>query len=182
MEIGERIRKIRKRQGRTLQEIADRCGFTRSLLSKIETGLTSPPVATLTKIASALGVRPSSFLEDADDASTVHTPAAAAKGRGLVATDKGYSFHAFAAGRAEKMMQPYLFVAEKGKVKPKPLSHRGEEFVYVIEGRMKYRVGRVEYTLGAGDSLYFDAEEPHDLEPVAGRVEYLAVFTEPGPQ
>ena len=52
--IGRHIRKLRKLQHRTLQDVADNCGFTKSLLSKIEGGKVVPPVATLIKIASAL--------------------------------------------------------------------------------------------------------------------------------
>ena len=74
MELGKRIRKIRKRQGRTLEAIAKRCGCTRSLLSKIETGAANPPVATLTKIAGALGVPVSVFMEDSGQQSTVFVP------------------------------------------------------------------------------------------------------------
>jgi quercetin dioxygenase-like cupin family protein len=74
-------------------------------------------------------------------------------------------------------MQPLLFVAERGGVKPSPMSHSGEEFIYVLQGRMRYRVGDVTYTLGAGDSLYFDAEEDHDLEPITATVRYLGLFT-----
>ena len=75
-------------------------------------------------------------------------------------------------------MQPYLFVAEKGKVVEKSLSHGGEEFVYMLEGEMKYRVGDVEYRMGPGDSVYFDAEEEHDLQPVSDQVKYLAMFAD----
>jgi transcriptional regulator with XRE-family HTH domain len=177
MELGSRIRKLRRQQGRTLEEIAGNCGFTRSLLSKIESGKTTPPVATLTRIASALGVQVADLLATEAQSTTVHTAAAGAR-KNMVRTRKGYLFHTFAAGRPGKRMQPYLFTAEKGKVKPQALEHRGEEFVYVIEGRMKYRVGPVEYSLGPGDSLYFDAEEPHDLAPLTKRVVYLGVFAE----
>lgn len=177
MELSSRIRKLRRQQGRTLEEIGTACGFTRSLLCKIEAGKTTPPVATLTKIAAALGVQVSDLLSAETQRTTVHTVAADAD-KGLVRTKKGYLFHTFAAGRPGKRMQPYLFVAEKGKIKPQALEHRGEEFVYVIEGQMKYRVGAVEYRLTAGDSLYFDAEEPHDLEPLSKKVVYLGVFVE----
>lgn len=179
MDLGSRIRKLRRQQGRTLEEIATACGFTRSLLSKIESGKTTPPVATLTRIAAALGVQVADLLSDETQHTTVYTAAADAR-RGLVRTRKGYLFHTFAAGRSGKRMQPYLFVAGKGKVKPQALEHRGEEFVFVIEGRMRYRVGAVEYRLGPGDSVYFDAEEPHDLEPLSKRVVYLGVFVERG--
>lgn len=163
-------------QGRTLQEVADGSGVTKSLLSKIENGKSMPPLATLTRIAGALGVKVSALLDGADEHGTIFTPASET-GR-TVKTDKGYAFFSFAAQRSDKQMQTYLFEAEKGRVKPQPLSHRGEEFIYVLEGRMQYSVGPVSYTLGQGDSLYFDAEEDHDLEPITKKVRYLAVFVE----
>jgi transcriptional regulator with XRE-family HTH domain len=179
MDIGSRIRKLRKRQGRTLQAVADLCGFTKSLLSKIETGRTVPPVATLTKIASALGVKTSALLEDAGLVATVFASADETGRKPQVTTAKGYSFRTFAAQRPDKLMQPFLFEVEKGKVKRHALSHVGEEFLYVLEGKMKYRVGRTEYLLSEGDSLYFDAELEHEVTPVSKRARYLAVFTEP---
>ena len=78
--------------------------------------------------------------------------------------------------------QPLSLYRQNVGVKKQALKHRGEEFVFVLEGRMKYRVGATEYTLGPQDSLYFDAEEEHDLEPLTKRVRYLAVFHEPPPQ
>jgi transcriptional regulator with XRE-family HTH domain len=179
MDLGSRIRKLRRRQFRTLQEIADRCGFTRSLLSKIETGRTVPPVATLSRIAAALGVGISALLDGAGQTGTVHAPAADAGRDGLVLTDKGYAFHAFAPRRSDKLMQPFLFEVRRGQVKPHKLSHRGEEFLYVLEGTIKYRVGSAEYRLSVGDSLYFDAETEHQVTPVSARARYLAVFVEP---
>lgn len=179
MDIGARIHKLRRRQGRTLQAVADSCGFTRSLLSKIENGRTVPPVATLTRIAAALGVSISALLDGAGQVGTVHTPAGKIGKRLPVTTDKGYSFFTFAAGRTDKLMQPFLFEVRKGGVKRHKLSHVGEEFLYVLEGEIKYRVGSAEYRLGPGDSLYFDAEEEHEVTPVSRRARYLAVFTEP---
>ncbi|HCE42561.1 MAG TPA: XRE family transcriptional regulator [Lentisphaeria bacterium] len=176
--IGKRIRKIRRLQDRTLQDIAGVCGFTKSLLCKIEADKTVPPVSTLTKIAGALDVQVSNLLDDSGNDGNVFTPAAKLSHKSMTVTDKGYSFFAFASERRGKNMQPYLFVAEKGKVKGKPLSHPGQEFVYVLEGSMKYRVGAVEYTLAPGDSLYFDSIEEHELKPVTAKVVYLGVFSE----
>jgi len=53
-----------------------------------------------------------------------------------------------------------------------------DEWVYLLEGELLYSVGAVQYRLRPGDSLYFDAEEDHDMEPVSERVRYLAVFVE----
>jgi transcriptional regulator with XRE-family HTH domain len=179
MDLGARIRKLRRTQRRTLQEIADRCDFTRSLLSKIETGRTVPPVATLSRIAAALGVSTAALLDDAGQTGTVHTPAAEIASRGLLQTDKGYSFFTFASGRADKLMQPFLFEVQKGQVSRHKLAHFGEEFLYVLEGEIRYRVGAAEYLLAAGDSLYFDAESEHEVTPISARARYLAVFVEP---
>jgi len=171
-----RLHKLRKQHGMTLQQVADAAGFSRSLISKIETGSVSPPVATLTRLAAALGVTVSHLLGETDDRTTVHCAAATVAAKGLTITDKGYGFFAFATERADKTMQPYLFVARKGRVKPQALSHPGQEFVYVMSGRMQFRVGSVAYTLAPGDSLYFDSDEPHDLTPLSKEVRYLAVF------
>jgi transcriptional regulator with XRE-family HTH domain len=172
------IRTLRRQQQRTLKDIADRCGFTVSLLSKIESGKTSPPVATLTKIAAALGTTVGDLMAGAGRQKTAVMRAEHLDNAALTRTDKGYGFHLLAAERAGKAMQPYLFVAEKGKVTPGPMTHGGEEFVYILEGRTRYRVGATIHTLGPGDSLYFDSVEEHDLEPLTPTVRFIAVFTE----
>lgn len=179
-EIPRRIRQLRHQQKRTLKEIALVCGFTESLLSKIESGKSSPPVATLARIAAALGVGLSDLMDGSQAVTTVFTSADALAQRPVTRTAKGYGFQVLAAERAGKLMQPFHFIAEKGSVKPGRLAHSGEEFVYVLEGRMHYRVGPTTYTLGPGDSLYFNAEEEHDLEPITDVVQFLGVFTERG--
>ena len=96
----------------------------------------------------------------------------------MVVTDSGYSFYTFAADRADNLMQPFLFEVKKGQVKKHTLTHTGEEFVYILEGTVKYRVGDTEYRLQAGDSLYFDAEAEHEVMPVTRTARYLGVFIE----
>jgi len=178
MNIGQRLRKVRRLQGRSIYEIAAESAITPSLLSKIETGKSNPPVATLTRIAAALGVSTASLLDDRAGVGTVFTPATAVTPAAMTVTDKGYRFFALAAGRPEKAMQLFVFEAEKGLVKRQPLAHAGEEMIYVLEGELLYSVGAVQYRLRPGDSLYFDAEEDHDMDPLSDRVRYLAVFVE----
>jgi uncharacterized cupin superfamily protein len=77
-------------------------------------------------------------------------------------------------------MQPYIS-PPSGRVKPHA-SRAGEEFVYVLAGTMRYRVGAAEYTLAPGDSLYFDAEEDHEMKPISKTVSYLGIFAERVPK
>jgi len=180
-ELASRIRRLRLRQQRTLLDVARRCGFTVSLLSKIESGKTTPPLSTLAKIAAALGVGLGHLIEGGHEDSTVLTLARKRASRPVTLTDKGYGFHLLAAERANKIMQPFIFVAERGKIERGALAHCGEEFIYVLDGRMRYFVGKTAHIMGAGDSLYFSSEEEHDLEPLTAMVTYLAVFVERGP-
>ncbi|CAM3616953.1 XRE family transcriptional regulator [Paenibacillus lupini] len=179
MELGKRIRLIRKEQKRTQDEVSAACGFTKSMLSKIENGSTMPAVATLMKISSALGVKVSDLLEPSPSNGTIYTSAAEYQDiEKWIKTDKGYSFFAFASGRRDKIMQPYLFVAQRGEVKSHVFSHEGQEFIYVLSGQMKYKVGNIEYEMSAGDGMYFNSLEEHLVIPVSEQVKYLAIFTE----
>lgn len=178
MEIGLRIRKLRTQQNRTLQEIADVCGFTKSLLSKIENGVVVPPVATLSKIAKALGVKMSALIEEEGTVSGLFTASELTERMNQVKTDKGYSFFTFAGEYPNKKMQPFLFTARRREVIEHRLSHDGEEFIYMLEGEMKFKVGNVEYILKPGDSIYFDAMEEHGMLPLSEKVKYLDIFVE----
>jgi len=178
--LGTRIHRLRLRQHRTLESVARECGFTKSLLSKIERGKTTPPVATLMKIARALGTEVGDLLSEHTTSSTVFTPAADLAEANLTRTDKGYFFHLFAGRRADKLMQPFLFVARKGEITRGALAHRGEEFIYVLAGEMTFSVDHVDYRMRPGDSLYFDSNQPHDLNPLTPSVTYLAVFADAG--
>ena len=175
LNIGTHIRRLRLQQRRTQQEIATACGFTKSLLSKIESNTVTPPVATLVKIARALGAAVSALLEADGNVGTVRTTAAEALA-GIVKTERGYWIYPFATHRKDKRLQPFLIVARKGEVKEHHLVHEGEEFIYVLEGRMKVQVGPAEHRLGAGDSLYFTSAEEHQVIPVSATVKYLNLF------
>ncbi|SFL73673.1 transcriptional regulator, XRE family with cupin sensor [Paenibacillus sp. 1_12] len=178
MDLGNKIMKLRKEQNRNLTEIANICGFSKSLLSKIENGKTVPPIATLIKIADALGTKVSFLLDDQVRSGTIYTASETSESK-LVKTEKGYSFFAFAVERGEKLMQPFLFVSRKDEHDSKNVySHNGEEFIFILEGEMRYKVGNVEYTLKPGDSLYFDSVEKHLLSPITDEVKYVAVFTQ----
>lgn len=175
LDIGDRIRILRVNQKRTLQEIADASDLSRSMISKIENNKTVPSVATLVKIAKTLGTNISNLLEHDGWLNAILTTKLSAE-ESLTPTDKGYSIYPYGSEYHEKKMQPFLFVARKGKVKPHELSHEGEEFIYIIRGQMKMQVGEVEYLLKEGDSLYFNSLQKHGIMPVSEEVAYLDIF------
>lgn len=173
--MGTRIKSLRIGQKRTLQEIADASELSKSMISKIENNKTVPSVATLVKIAKVLGSNVSSLLEQDGWLTVTHSTQKKAE-ENLAVTDKGYSIYPYASEYHEKKMQPFLFVAKKGKVKPHELSHDGEEFIYIIRGQMKMKVGEIEYHLKPGDSLYFNSLQKHGIVPVTNEVSYIDIF------
>jgi quercetin dioxygenase-like cupin family protein len=145
------------------------------MLSKVETGSAMPAVATLSRIAAALGTTVSALLSDEEAGGTVVTKATRGS-QGFIASEAGYQFRALASQRSDKRMQPLLFEVQRGHEIPPKLKHGGEEFVFVLEGRMRYQVASEQHDLGPGDSIYFDAWQPHGLKPLSARVRFLAVF------
>lgn len=175
LNIGDRIRTLRTNQKRTLQEIADASELSKSMISKIENNKTIPSVAALVKIAHSLGTNISNLLEHDGFLNAIVTTRQKAE-ENLTSTDKGYSIYPYASEYHEKKMQPFLFTARKGEVKPHEVSHEGEEFIYMIRGQMKMQIGEMDYLLKAGDSLYFNSLQKHGIMPVTDEVMYLDIF------
>ena len=175
LEVGSRIKLLRINQKRTLQEVADSCSLSKSMISKIENDKTIPSVATLVKIAAVLGTTVSGLLEQEAWNKAIVTSRKTAIEK-LVKTEKGYMIFPYASEYHDKKMQPFLFVARKGEVIPHQLSHEGEEFVFVVEGSMKMQIGDTEYILKTGDSLYFNALQKHGIIPITNEVTYIDIF------
>lgn len=175
LKIGTHLRRLRIRQNRTIQSVADSCKLSKSMISKIETNGVVPSVSTLVKLAKALGTNISALLEENGDVTATVVRAERAE-ENLTRTDRGYFMMPFAPEFKNKQMQPFLFVARKGEVKTHHLSHDGEEFIYVLKGQMKFQVGDTEYSLKEGDSLYFNSLEKHQVIPISATVKYLDIF------
>ena len=175
LRIGSRIRYLRLSQKRTIQEIADICDISKSMVSKIETDSVVPSVATLVKIAKALGTNVSVLMGENETQSSVFISAKKANDN-VTKTDRGYCIFPYASEFKEKKMQPFLFMAKKGEVAEHHLTHEGEEFIFVLEGKMRLYVGTKEYILNEGDSVYFTASEQHGIMPISECVKYINIF------
>jgi transcriptional regulator with XRE-family HTH domain len=161
-EIGKRIKAFRTQKRITLEELANRAGFTKGYLSKVEKSKKSPPVSTLGIIARALGVTISALL--GEEAPRTSLCLVRTNERPLIARDGtafGYSYEAMAYRYPNKTMEPFILTLP---VKPKKRTlyrHEGEEILFVIQGTMKFLHGNEEYIVREGDCIYFDSNLPH---------------------
>ena len=173
--IASNIRNLRRLQHLTLQNVADKCGFTRSLLSKIETGAVIPPVSTLAKIANALNINLAALMSEGDHADCVFIPSGQLEK--TVPTVSGYAVLPLAVQYKQKKMQPFLCTIRAEDLNDKPNSHHGEEFVFVLEGSMEFHVGDKTYIMNPNDGMFFNSIIEHYISRVfSEHVVYLNIF------
>lgn len=174
--IGRRIKRMRVQQAKTQAQIAAAAGLTKSMVSKIESGAAYPSVAALARIAAALGTGVSSIMEQpGHEQRPVFVPRRTAEA-GLTRSDKGYAVFAYATDFVDKAMQPFLFVVRRGKVKKHSVSHTGEEFICVLDGEILFTVGDMQFRMRAGDTLFFNALDPHGVVALTETAKYIDVF------
>lgn len=176
LSIGRNIRAIRLKLSMTQQQLADACSISKGMISKVENGVVVPAVATLTKIAQAMHVRVSDLIEAENQMPSLLTMNPFSDDEKFITTNMGYRIYNPAAGLTDKVSQPILITAQEGQVKPHQVSHPGEEYIFIFEGEMDFRVGNTDYLLRRGDSLHFDALQPHGITSVKGVVHYLDMF------
>lgn len=180
-QIGETLRKIRLERGFTLKQLAEICELSTSFISQAERGLSSISVATLERVCGALGMSLREFfaLADppgatepeyseilrADDQPAVNLSEASIKYRFLSRDFPG------------RLFEVVIGEIPKGYTYP-PASHDGEEFGYVLEGRLRLGFEDAEHELGPGDSYHFGAYTVHGYEAIGdGDVRLLWVQT-----
>ena len=163
--VGPKIAGLRKAQGLSLQQLAAISDVSAAAIHKMERSGMVPTITTLLKVATALGVPVSYFVqEDESHPEPVHFTAAS-KRRAVFTPHKGLalagitgSYRQFQTAAAVASMAPG---ATSGV---KLLKHPGEELVYVLSGDVVFHVGEQTFILAAGDSLHFSGDVPHHWE------------------
>lgn len=184
--LGRRIRQLRKMQERTLDSLAQEIGLTKGYLSKVETGRQTPPLATLSKLAKALGTDLAGLVENEDSGqpepgysgvSVVRADARRNVVRG--ATSFGYDYQSLVQNAAGKHMSPFLFTFPSQILKEVFFEHGGEEMIFVLSGVVEFEVGNETFELMPGDCIYFDPRQRHRGRGKSGEAKALVVLYEP---
>jgi len=174
--IGEKIKKIRLQNDMTQQQVADQCGLSKGMISKIECSKVMPTIATLSKIAHTLNVKMSLLMEDSESKNPV-LQSTNVSSTDFTSSDVGYRFLTLATKYGDKQIQPFIFYAKNGEVTDHRVSHQGEECIYIIEGEMYFVINEMRYHLRENDFLYFDSRQPHGIQSVNKEVKYLNIFS-----
>jgi transcriptional regulator with XRE-family HTH domain len=172
--VGQHIRAVREKQGLSLRALSERSGLSINAISLIERGTNSPTVSSLHRLATALGVSITAFFKDSHGQSVVMTRAASR----LRSQANGITMESLGIGLRDQQLEPFFITLEPGAGNiEQPVTHAGEEFVHCLEGEIRYGVGNSLYRLSAGDSLLFQAGEPHTFHnPGAVSARIIVVF------
>jgi len=176
LQIGPQIRQLRQERRMTLQDLSQETELSKPLLSQIENDQVIPPLATLLRIAKALKVPLQTFFEEEDNTQKCLVVRAGTSNRINRRPRQGgspqpYSYHSLAYGKKHKHMEPFLVEFDPAQTdKVQSVQHSGEEFLYVLEGQIELVHSNERYILNAGDSVYWDSNEPHSLKALGDQI------------
>jgi transcriptional regulator with XRE-family HTH domain len=175
MKIGERIRNLRQLSNLTQEELAERANLTKGFISQIERDLTSISLDSLIQILDALDEDVSEFFKDASEEKIVYRE----KDRVTIEKERIQKFELLVPGSTNRRLEPILLTLRQGQATPKEKAHEGEEFGYVLRGRINLRFGREVLRLKKGECFYLSAEKDHWLQNTSSRDAVVLWITSP---
>lgn len=158
MNIGEKIKQLRIRNGLTQQELANRCELSKGFISQVERNLTSPSIATLMDILDSLGTNVKDFFSEQTDERI------AFKKEDIFSNenrDLNHIIHWIIPNAQKNRMEPIIIeLLEEGSSKIED-PHDGEEFGYVLSGSVIIHLGKKSYRVKKGESFSFKPAMTH---------------------
>lgn len=156
MDIGAKIKRLRLSNQLTLEELANRSELTKGFLSQLERDLTSPSIATLENILEALGTNLKDFFSEDEDEQIVFS-----KDDFFENTQDDYKISYIIPNAQKNEMEPILIELKEDKKSMEIDPHDGEEFGYVIQGKVTLVNGEEEYDVKKGETFYLKGNLPH---------------------
>jgi mannose-6-phosphate isomerase-like protein (cupin superfamily)/DNA-binding XRE family transcriptional regulator len=180
-QIPGRIKEFREIMEISAIDMARDIGIPLETYEKYESGGLDIPISALYKISNRLGTDTTVLLTGDDP--RMETASVCRAGKGIqVERYPGYDYSSLAYNFKGRTMEPLLVTLDTGKPLAPLVRHSGQEFNYVVRGKIRVTVGKRDYDLEAGDSVYFDARLPHAqcaLENGAGNsAQFITIIQE----
>lgn len=177
MEIGAKIKELRLQHQLTQEELADRAELSKGFISQLERDLTSPSIATLVDLLQCLGTDLKGFFSDSEDTQVVFH-----KNDYFVKEDDelGNIIEWVVPNAQKNEMEPILLTLPAGGKTSLYNPHQGEEFGYVLKGKVLIHKGGESHRAKKGESFYFAATSEHNIEN-AGNAEAKIIWVSSPP-
>jgi transcriptional regulator with XRE-family HTH domain len=174
-DVGVQVQTLRERLGLSMRGLAELCGLSPNTISLIERGTTSPSVATLHRLATALRVPITVFFEEREEKVRVIY---SRPGERSFSGTNNVLLESLGSDLEGQTLEPFLVTVEPGANSgTQAIVHDGHELVYCLQGEVEYRVEEECYRLAVGESLLFEARLPHSWRnPHSTPVVFLLIF------
>lgn len=159
-DLAERIRGLREACDVSVEDMAANLGVPLDTYEQWEVAANDVPISAIYHMARMFNVDMSEILTGTSAKLDTYHVVRRGEGR-VVDRHPGYHFEDMAWRYRNKIMQPLVVILEPGDATVELISHKGQEFNFVIEGTVIITVGDKEFALNAWDSIYFNAEIPH---------------------
>ena len=177
-QIAERLKGLRDVLELTVDNVAEVCGISPEKYQELESGTVDISVSILHRISQTYDVELTTLMFG--DEPKMSSYFVTRNGKGIsVERTKAYKYQSLAAGFSKRKADPFMVI-----VHPKPdnepiylNSHAGQEYNYVISGRIQIQINGKDLILEEGDSIYFNSELPHGMKALDGKeVKFLAII------
>ncbi len=167
LSVGDKIRQMRENLKMALDQLAEKTGYQVDYLQAVEEGAISPAVGNLIQISRALAL---------DSASLLSEDRKVERRKSHLKRTKAYSYKSLTPDADDKHLWAYLVTLDpKKEHEMVAYRHEGEEFMFVIEGRVEVRVGEIVHELKKGANLHFDSGVAHHLRNLSSKTSKLLV-------
>jgi transcriptional regulator with XRE-family HTH domain len=173
--IGKRLLKLRRGKKLTLKHLANETGLSTSYISQVEKGELMPPVSVLLQLSKAMEIDSSILLREE------RKQEAKTSAEGYQKRTEDYTYETLTPEASNKHLKAFkVFIDPRSEHKGVSYQHQGEEFQYVIRGKVEVMVGENRNVLGPGDSLHFNSSIVHKLKNLSSqKAELLVVLYTP---
>ncbi len=169
--IGDKITRLRKEKGLSISNLANETGLTPEFIKTVEAGEVLPPVAFLIRISKALSIDAGSLLSEQEERA-----ASERRRESYVKRTQEYSYEVLTPGAQNRHLKGFLVTIEPLREhKMVEYSHEGEEFIYVLSGRIEVLVGENSNTLKQGQTIHFNSGIVHKLRNLGKEAAKLIV-------
>jgi len=162
MKIGDKIRNLRLASDLTQEELAERAGLTKGFISQIEHDLTSISLESLEHILTALNTTLGAFFSETTGERVIFS----AEHRTAMVKEGVKSFQLLVPGATNREMEPALVELAPGESTEETDPYPGEEYGFVLKGRISLHLGPQVFKAQQGDSFYFSADRHHRLQNI----------------
>ena len=178
--IGERIRSVREILELTPDAVAKAADLTVEEYLRYESAQVDFSFSVLHNIAKALGIDVTDLITGESAKLSHYILTRAGEGHSIQ-RNNAYDYKHLALNFKNKLIEPFLVTLEPDEagMDKTPNSHNGQEFDYVLSGRLKIVISGQELILNPGDSLFYNSSFPHAMYALDGKsASFLAVVTE----